>query len=201
LGKHNAWTRETPGLASLAGAFRHAKGFEKRLSVRLPTVGHHEQRRVCGTRLHPVGELLEKSSVALLAHLGSKPKTGFGTHRHRKPDDYPLLQPDAHLVGLHGRGGVGRLHNGLVNGLAMRSRSSLPIGDGAFVQTERRDDCRKRTTERKQRDDKHHHLRIALETEEGRSRSCRKRFAAGAAFPSVSKTVVNAQVSCADLAS
>src|SRR5215218_4993030 len=140
LGDHEAFWQKESRTPSLAGAKRLAKHLERLLRVTGQPIGAKQKGLESATGAHTFEQRANQPAVAPYLHYAAEPQPATNRKRRGQPHD-PTDDPHPQLVGLdlrqeHPSG----LHDVLVEASALPAAHQLPAIDGAFVQTESRND-------------------------------------------------------------
>src|SRR5215204_166677 len=140
LGDHEAFRQKESRTPYLAGAKRLAKDLERLLRVTGQPIGAKQEGLESATGAHTFEQLADQGAVAPYLHYAAEPQPATNRKRRGQPHD-PTDDPHPQLVGLdlrqeHPSG----LHDVLVEASALPAAHQLPAIDGAFVQTESRND-------------------------------------------------------------
>ena len=140
LGDHEALRQKESWTTPLAGAKRLAQHAQSLLRVARKSVSAKQQALKCSTSTHTSKERPDQVSVALYSHHAAEPQPATNRDRRGQPH-HATDDPYPQLIGLnlrqrHSSG----LDDVLVKAPALLWAHQLPAMDGAFVQTEGRND-------------------------------------------------------------
>src|SRR6266699_402554 len=137
LGDQNMTPRTKSGPSALPRGHGIAKGFPNGPDVRHQAISTDQQGTPCRTALHPRNQPPDQGQVPLLADLTTQPQARLDHHGQPHPHDAALfLHTD--LIGLHLPQVTGLFDQVLLHGLPLSPGAGPPIGDGAFIESERR---------------------------------------------------------------
>ena len=140
LGDHEAFWQKESWTTSLAGAKRLAKDLERLLRVTGQPIGAKQKGLESATGAHAFEQRANQSAVAPYPQYAAEPQPASNRKRRGQPH-HPTDDPHQQLIGLDLRQEhPSSLHDVLVEASALMSAHQLPAIDGAFVQTESRND-------------------------------------------------------------
>src|SRR5215211_8161804 len=140
LGDHEAFWQKESRTPSLAGAKRLAKDLERLLRVTGQPIGAKQKGLESATGAHTFEQRANQPAVAPYLHYAAEPQPASNRKRRGQPH-HPTDDPHPQLIGLDLRQEhPSSLHDVLVEALALPAAHQLPAIDGAFLETESRND-------------------------------------------------------------